>query len=32
MTDDFEKLLKATYPNHAYPIRHKLNECTMLKN
>jgi hypothetical protein len=30
--DHFEKLLKATYPNHTYPIRHKLKECTMMNN
>jgi hypothetical protein len=30
--DHFEKLLKATYPNHAYPVKHKLKECTMMKN
>jgi hypothetical protein len=31
-TNQFEKLVKATYPNHTYPIRHKLKECTMMKN
>jgi hypothetical protein len=31
-TDHFEKLLEATCPNHMYPIRHKLKECTMMKN
>jgi hypothetical protein len=30
--DHFEKLLEATCPNHAYPVRHKLKECTMMKN
>jgi hypothetical protein len=30
--DLFEKLLKVTCPNHAYPIRHKLKECTMMRN
>jgi hypothetical protein len=30
--DHFEKLLKATCPNHTYPIKHKLKECTMMKN
>jgi hypothetical protein len=30
--DHFKKLLKAIFPNHAYPIRHKLWECTMMKN
>jgi hypothetical protein len=28
----FEKLLEVTYPNHAYPVRHKLKECNMMKN
>jgi hypothetical protein len=28
----FKKLLKGTCPNHAYPIKHKLKECTMMKN
>jgi hypothetical protein len=31
-TDHFEKLLEVTCPNHAYPIWHKLKECTMMKN
>jgi hypothetical protein len=31
-TDHFEKLLKATCSNHTYPVRHKLKECTMMKN
>jgi hypothetical protein len=30
--DHFENLLEATFPNHTYPIRHKLKECTMMKN
>jgi hypothetical protein len=30
--DHFEKLLKAIYPNYAYPVRHKLKECTMMNN
>jgi hypothetical protein len=30
--DHFEKLLRATCPNHVYPIKHKLTECTMMKN
>jgi hypothetical protein len=30
-TDHFKKLLEATCPNHMYPIRHKLKECTMMK-
>jgi hypothetical protein len=28
----FEKLLEATCPNHTFPIKHKLKECTMMKN
>jgi hypothetical protein len=32
LQDDFEKILEATYPNHAYPVRHMLKECTMMKN
>jgi hypothetical protein len=31
-TDYFKKLLKATCPNLTYPVRHKLKECTMMKN
>jgi hypothetical protein len=31
-TDHFEKLPQANCPNHSYPIRHKLKECTMMKN
>jgi hypothetical protein len=27
-----KKLLEATCPNHAYPIKHKLKECSMMKN
>jgi hypothetical protein len=30
-TDHIEKLLEATYPNHMYPVMHKLKECTMIK-
>jgi hypothetical protein len=30
--DHFEKLLKATCPNHTYPVKHKLKECTVMKN
>jgi hypothetical protein len=25
------KLLKVTYPHHAYPVKHKLKDCTMMK-
>jgi hypothetical protein len=31
-TDHFEKLLEETCPNHAYPIKHKLRDCGMIKN
>jgi hypothetical protein len=31
-TDHLEKLLEVTCPNHAYPIKHKLKECSMMKN
>jgi hypothetical protein len=30
--DHFEKLLEETYPNHAYPIKHKLRDYCMTKN
>jgi hypothetical protein len=30
--DHFEKLLEATCLNHTYYIKHKLKECTMMKN
>jgi hypothetical protein len=30
--DHFMKLLKATYPNHMYPVKHKLKDYTMMKN
>jgi hypothetical protein len=29
--DHFEKLLDATYMHQAYPMKHKLKDCTMLK-
>jgi hypothetical protein len=31
-TDHFKKLLEATCPNHTYPVKHRLKECTMMKN
>jgi hypothetical protein len=31
-TNHFEKLLEETCPNHTYPVRHQLNECSMMKN
>jgi hypothetical protein len=30
--DHFEKLLKATCPNHMFPVKHKLKECSMMTN
>jgi hypothetical protein len=30
--DQFEKLLEVTWPNHTFPIKHKLKECSMMKN
>jgi hypothetical protein len=30
--DSNKKLLEATCPNHTYPVRHKLKECTMMNN
>jgi hypothetical protein len=30
--DHVEKLLEVTCPKHAYPVRHKLKECSMMKN
>jgi hypothetical protein len=27
----FEKFLEATCPNHSYPIKHKLKDCTKVK-
>jgi hypothetical protein len=31
-TDHFEKLLEEACPNHAYPVKHKLRDCSMMKN
>jgi hypothetical protein len=31
-TDHFKKFLEATCPNHTYPVKHRLKECTMMKN
>jgi hypothetical protein len=28
----FERLLEEACPNHTYPIKHKLRDCTMMKN
>jgi hypothetical protein len=30
--DHFEKLLEAACPNHTHPVKHKLKDCTMMKN
>jgi hypothetical protein len=29
--DHFEKLLEAACPNQSYPVKHKLQDCTMMK-
>jgi hypothetical protein len=31
-TDYFKRLLEEACPNHAYPIRHKLKDCDMMKS
>jgi hypothetical protein len=31
-TNHFEKFLKATYPNHAYPARHNIKEWSVMKH
>jgi hypothetical protein len=30
--DHFKNLLEAAYPNHTYPIKHKIKEYAMMKN
>jgi hypothetical protein len=30
--EHFKRLLKEAYPNHAYPIRHKLKDCGMMRS
>jgi hypothetical protein len=30
--DHFEKLLEETCPNHSYPVKHKLRDCSMMKS
>jgi hypothetical protein len=30
--DHFERLLEEACSNHAYPIKHKLKDCDMMKN
>jgi hypothetical protein len=31
-TDHFGRLLNEVCPNHAYPVKHKLKDCDMMKN
>jgi hypothetical protein len=31
-TNHFKKLLEKACPNHAYPIKHKLKNCGMMRN
>jgi hypothetical protein len=31
-TDHIEKLLEEAYTNHAYPVKHKIKGCDMMKN
>jgi hypothetical protein len=30
--DHFDKLLEEAYPNHAYPVKHKLWDCSLMKS
>jgi hypothetical protein len=30
--DHFKRLLEDAYPNHAYPVRHKLKDCGMMSS
>jgi hypothetical protein len=30
--DHFKRLLREACPNHAYPIKHKLKDCNMMKS
>jgi hypothetical protein len=32
LKDHLEKLLEAICPNHSYPVKHKLKDCTRMKN
>jgi hypothetical protein len=32
LIDHFERLLEEACPNYAYPIKHKLKHCSMMKN
>jgi hypothetical protein len=31
-TNHFERLIEEAYPNHTYPIKHKLGDYDMMKN
>jgi hypothetical protein len=31
-TDHLKRLLEEACPNHAYPVRHKLKDCEMMKS
>jgi hypothetical protein len=31
-TDHFKRLLEEAYPNHTYPVRHKLKDCSMMRS
>jgi hypothetical protein len=31
-TDHLKRILEEAYPNHAYPIRHKLKDCSMMRS
>jgi hypothetical protein len=30
--DHFKRFLEEVYPNHAYPIKHKLKDCSMMRS
>jgi hypothetical protein len=30
--DHFKRLLEEACPNHAYPVRHKLKDCSMMRS
>jgi hypothetical protein len=30
-TDQFKRLLEEACPNHTYPVRHKLKDCSMMR-
>jgi hypothetical protein len=32
LPDHFKWLLDEAFPNHAYPIKHKLKDCGVMKN